>query len=33
MMVCMVGVLFTFPITSLAFMHAYETVIHGRKAP
>jgi hypothetical protein len=32
MMVCMVGVLFTFPITSLASMHAYETVIHGRKA-
>jgi hypothetical protein len=31
MMVCMVGALFTFPITSLATMHAYETVIHGRK--
>lgn len=30
---CLVGLLVTFPISILASMHAYETVIHGRKVP
>ncbi|MEY4690223.1 MAG: hypothetical protein RIT19_548 [Verrucomicrobiota bacterium] len=31
MMCCLVGLIVTFPISMLALMHAYETVIHGRK--
>jgi uncharacterized membrane protein len=29
---CLVGLLVTFPISVLATVYAYETVIHGRKA-
>lgn len=32
MLCCLVGLLVTFPISVLATMYAYETVIHGRKA-
>ena len=33
MLCCLVGLLVTVPISILATMYAYETVIHGRKAP
>jgi uncharacterized membrane protein len=32
MLCCLVGLLVTFPISVLATVYAYETVIHGRKA-
>jgi uncharacterized membrane protein len=32
MLCCLVGLLVTVPISILATMYAYETVIHGRKA-
>ena len=31
MLCCLVGLLVTVPISILATMYAYETVIHGRK--